>query len=277
MTNIARHTFKQDLKYGVNLKNLNIGANLQEKGINKEDIQKLDTNKDGILKGRELNGLFNYTDGFDKNGSGNSFATDQTGGVLYGALKKAKKEGPYYCKEILKAAENRDAKDSMGYAYANAPTSPYKELSGNRVPGTTRPAWLKNNWKCNQFVGDTLVQAGFEMPAWKMPNGTKHYVTAEQMPRFKNHFDRITDLNKMKPGDVFVLDRPATGEATAHTEIISKVHGNGEFSSVGAHEDGAYEENKTYLEDGAVYNPQKRGWDLPDGDTFYMLRPIKKD
>lgn len=274
---IGSYAFKQTLRYGVDLQKLNIGENLTQKGVNKADIEKLDTNKDGVIKGRELNSLFRYVDSFDQNGSGNSFATDQTGGVLYGALKEAKREGPYYGKAIAKAATDRAAADPEGYAFPNAPTSPRRDLSQNTVPGKTRPRWLKNQWKCNQFVGDALTQAGVEMPTYTMSNGTKHYVHAEKLPSFKNHFDRITDLKEMKPGDVFVFDRPETGLATAHTEVISKVHGPGKFSSIGAHKDGAYEENNSDMLDGASYNAQKRAWDLPSGATFYILRPNKRD
>ena len=110
-----------------------------------------------------------------------------------------------------------------------------------------------------------------------MKDGSKHYVHAERQPTFHKHFDRITDLNKMKPGDVFVVDRPERGLGTAHTEVISKVHAPGKFSSIGAHEFGAYEEDNSNMLDGATYNAKKRAWDLPSGDTFYILRPIKRE
>jgi len=277
MSNIGKATFLNNLKYGVDLKKLEIGEELTNKGVDKKEIEKLDTNKDGVIKGSELNGLFKHVDSFDLNGSSRSFATDQTGGILYGALKKARKEAPYYGAEISKAATKRADADSLGYAYDNAPTSPLKELSGNKKPGTTRPRWLKNNNKCNQFVGDALTQAGLEMPTFTMTDGSKHYVNAERLPNYKKHFDRITDPKQLKPGDVVVKDYPAVGESTAHTEVVTgSKPADGTIKTTGAHGDGAYEKDWSDLLDGAKYDPAKEGWKTPGGDMVYLLRPIKK-
>ena len=277
MSNITRSAFNNTLKHGVDLKKLEIGKELQDQGINKADIQKLDTNNDGFIKGNELNGLFNYTDGFDKNGSGRSFATDQTGGVLYGALKKARTPRPFYGQAIAKAAADRVKTDGDGYGFYNAPTSPLKELSGNRVPGQSRPSWLKDNNKCNQFVGDALTQAGVAMPTFTMSDGTKHYKNAERLPHDKKHFDRITDPKDLKPGDVFVVDYPGSGLSSAHTEVITGVNSkDGTILSTGAHSSGAYEEDKSDLLKDAKYNAAKQCWNAPGGDDIYLLRPIKK-
>ena len=274
MSNINKNSFKQNLRHGVELDKLKISPELQNKGVNKADIQKLDANKDGVIKGQELNDLFRYTDGFDLNGSSRSFATDQTGGVLYGALDKAKKAGPYYGAEIAKAATERAKADPSGYAYDNAPTSPLKTLSGNKKPGETRPRWLQNNNKCNQFVGDALTQAKMEMPTFTMTDGSKHYVNAERLPNYHNHFDRITDPKDLKPGDVVVRDYPRTGESTAHTEVVTGTE-NGSIKTTGAHGDGAYEKDWSDLLDGATYDPAKQGWKDSGGNMVYLLRPIK--
>jgi len=277
MSNIGKSTFLNKLKYGVDLKKLEIGEDLTNKGVDKKDIEKLDTNKDGVLNGAELKSLFKHVDSFDLNGSGRSFATDQTGGVLYGALKKATQEGPYHGVAISKAAKARAEADPSGYAYSNAPTSPLKELSGNKKPGTTRPRWLQNNNKCNQFVGDALTQAGMEMPTFTMTDGSKHYVNAERLPNYKKHFDLITDPKKLKEGDVVVKDYPATGESTAHTEVVTKSDpANDTIKTTGAHGSGAYEKDWSDLLDGAKYDPAKQGWKTSDGDMVYLLRPIKK-
>ena len=277
MSNISKSSFVNTLKYGVDLKKLDLDEGLTQKGVNKADIQKLDTNNDGIIKGRELHGLFKHVDGFDKNGSGSSFATDQTGGILYGALKKAKVEGPYHGKAISKAATERANNDASGYAYDNAPTSPLTTLSGNKKPGTTRPRWLKNNNKCNQFVGDALTDAKMEMPTFTMSDGSKHYVNAERLPNYNKHFDRITDVKDLKPGDVVVKDYPERGESTAHTEVVTAADAKKNLiKTTGAHSDGAYEKDWSDLLDGAKYDPAKRGWKTSDGDMVYLLRPIKK-
>lgn len=277
MSNIVKSSFLNSLKHGVDLKKLEINEDLKKQGVSKADIQKLDADNDGTLKGKELNDLFKYTDGFDKNGSSRSFAHDQTGGILYGALNKAKIAGPYHGEAIAKAATARAKADPEGYAYDNAPTSPLKDLSGNKKPGETRPRWLKNNNKCNQFVGDALTQAGMEMPTFTMKDGTKHYVNAERLPNYNKHFDLITDPKELKPGDVVVRDYPRTGESTAHTEVVTGTDAKtGTIKTTGAHGDGAYEKDWSDLLDDATFDPAKQGWKDSGGNMVYLLRPTKK-
>ena len=54
--------------------------------------------------------------------------------------------------DIAIAARRRASLDSQGYALANAPTSPYENLSVNRIPGVSLPRWLRGHYKCYQFV-----------------------------------------------------------------------------------------------------------------------------
>jgi hypothetical protein len=133
--------------------------------------------------------------------------------------------------------------------------------------------WLKNNNKCNQFVGDALTQAGMKMPTYKMTDGTEHYVNAERLPQFTKHFDRITDPAQIRPGDVFVYDYPSTGESTAHTEVITGYdHATGDFKTTGAHGDGAYEMNRPAWMKNMIYDATNKSWS--DGsNTLYILRP----
>src|SRR5689334_2576271 len=76
---------------------------------------------------------------------------------------------------VANAAISRAAGDSLGYAFSNAPLSVNPELSGNTRPGISRPGWLKNVNKCNQFVGDVLFEAGFRVPVNRMGDGSVHY------------------------------------------------------------------------------------------------------
>jgi hypothetical protein len=76
----------------------------------------------------------------------------------------------------------------------------------------SRPSWLKNESKCNQFAGDSLTQAGVQAPTVRMANGSLHYARAEKWPGREDLFDRITDPDKVKIGDVIVKDYPGTGE-----------------------------------------------------------------
>jgi hypothetical protein len=276
MPNISKSGFKSDFKHGIDLKSKGLDEGLKSAGVDKADVAKLDTNKDGVIKGGELSGAFSFVDGFDKNGSGSSFSNSGTAGALYGAFQGARKAGPYHGEAIKKAADDIVKKDADGYAYDASPTSQLKNLSGNKKPGTSRPGWLKNNNKCNIFVGNALTQAGVKMPTFTMSNGTEHYKNAERLPFDTKHFDRVTNFKDVKPGDVFVYDYPERGESTAHTEVITSSDGKGGLRSSGAHSDGAYDRDASSLWDGAKYDSEQRCWVKPDGDKIYLLRPTQK-
>lgn len=276
MSNITKSGFKQDFKHGIDLKSKDLEKGLEQAGVSKADVAKLDANQDGVLKGAELNSAFSYVDGFDKNGSGSSFSNSGTAGALYSAFQSGRKAGPYHGAAIKKAADNIVAKDAAGYAYDASPTSSLKNLSGNKTPGVTRPRWLKDNNKCNIFVGEALTQAGIKMPTFRMQDGTEHYKNAERLPFDTKHFDRVTDFKDVKPGDVFVYDYPSRGESTAHTEVITSSDGKGGLTASGAHGDGAYDRDVSQLWDGAAYNSSERCWTKPNGDKIYLLRPTQK-
>jgi hypothetical protein len=179
---------------------------------------------------------------------------------------------------VAKAAAGRVSADGPNYAWDKAPTSPYKNLSGNRVPGESRPSWLANNNKCNQFVGDALTAAGMKMPTFRMTDGTEHYMNAERLPHQAKHFDRITDPQQIRPGDVFVLDYPGSGESTAHTEVITgfdKATGN--MKTTGAHSDGAYEKDRGAWLQSFNYDSQRKCWTNSSGQDLYILRPKMLD
>lgn len=273
MPNVPKSQFTNALRHGVNLDSEPLKQALQGSPVGVDELKALDTNGDGKLLGAELGAAFRLVDRFDANGSGNSFADTGAAGQVYAALKAGKIEGPYFGESIKNAALDRVATDGPGYAWDAAPTSPYKNLSGNKVPGESRPSWLKNNNKCNQFVGDALTQAGLKMPTYKMTDGTEHYVNAERLPEYRGHFDRVTDPADIRPGDVFVLDYPGTGESTAHTEVVTSFDpATGTLRSAGAHSDGAYEKDQSQLLQGAQLNPGGGYWES-GGDKFYILRP----
>ncbi len=273
MTNITRSQFKQDLKNGVDLGSEKLQQKLVGTEVSLDQLKQLDTNGDGQLKGAELDRAFKVADDFDRNGSARSFKNEGTAGDIYAALQAGKLPGPYFGESIKKAALDRVASDGPGYAYDSAPTSPYANLSGNKTPGTSRPSWLKDNNKCNQFVGDALTQAGMKMPTFKMADGSEHYVNAERLPNYTNHFDRVTDANDIKPGDVFVNDYPSEGLSTAHTEVITSYDASsGKLMTAGAHHGGAYEQDSSHLLNGATFNKDGGYWE--NGSTkFYVLRP----
>lgn len=276
MSNVTRAQFQRTLQSGVDLASDKLQAGLQGTGVSTAQLRQLDANGDGVLKGAELQGAFKMVDDFDRNGSSHSFRDEGKAGQLFAALQAGKvpaQPGPYFGAAIQRAAQDRIAQDGPGYAYDAAPTSPYKNLSGNKVPGESRPGWLKNNNKCNQFVGDALTQAGMKMPTYRMTDGTEHYVNAERLPEYRQHFDRITDPKDIRPGDVFVVDYPGRGESTAHTEVIGSYNPEtGRLVGLGAHSDGAYEKDQSWLLQGATLNAAGGHFDQ-GSNKVYILRP----
>lgn len=302
-TTVSRNTFLANLQGGVDLNNTNLQNKLANAGLDLQTVKALDKDGDGQLKGTELQAAFKMVDDFDRNGRASSFKVTGQAGNLYGALMAGRNQcadntgnnagnaagnngtagnvqntttnpqasKPFYGDAIAKGAAQRVAKDGPNYAYDAAPTSPYKNLSGNKNPGVSRPSWLANNNKCNQFVGDALTQAGVKMPTYKMTDGTEHYMNAERLPHAKGFFDRVTDMKDVKVGDVIVIDYPGKGESTAHTEVVTGIN---PLRTTGAHSDGAYEMDRTNYMDGAQYNPANRNWQL-NGNDVYFLRPTQ--
>ncbi len=151
--------------------------------------------------------------------------------------------------QLSEHAIARAARYGREYAVKEAPRSPNPKLSGNHLPEQTAIRWLKDRYKCNQFVGDVLYSAGFEMPSYKMADGSEHYVNAEALKKFGRHFDPITSFTDLQAGDLIVLDRiNARGENGAHVEIVTRFDSEaGLLEMVGARRDGASIKNQTSL------------------------------
>lgn len=271
MSKITRQEFNKAFEHGIDLQDADLQAALKDAGIDGAALAKADRDGDGVIDGqRELRAAFNVVDDLDTDGNPNTFERQGQAATLFGALELGRKEAPYYGATIAQAAVDRAASDGPGYAYANAPTSPLAELSGNAIPGQTRPAWLQDNNKCNQFVGDALTQAGVKAPTVTMASGSLHYARAESWPSRNDLFDRITDPSQIRVGDVIVRDRPGAGTSTAHIEVVTSVS---PFKTTGAHQGGAAEETGNWLA-GTTYNAANRSF--TDGaDELYVLRPKK--
>jgi hypothetical protein len=273
MTTITRSTFRDTLDNGIDLNSPDLAGELDGTGVSIDDLHRADANGDGIISGPgELNRAFNLVDGVDHNGHASSFENAGAAGTVFAALSKAERPAPNYGGDIAEAAAARVASDGPNYADDRAPTSPLVGLSGNTHPGVSRPSWLTNESKCNQFAGDSLTQAGVQAPMVTMANGSLHYARAEKWPGREDLFDRITDPDAVKIGDVVVKDYPGTGEATAHVEIVTGVN---PFKSTGAHWNGASEKNVDLLA-GTTYDPANHSFDTAGGDQVYVLRPKKR-
>lgn len=277
MPSITRQQFLQSFAQGIDLKGPN-SAQIDPAAL--ERLRALDTNGDGLIRGQSaLQKAWQILDGFDDNGNADSINGSGSAASILAKLSPASSVAPSQVsastsERIAKAATDRAAADREGYAYPNAPTSPFRNLSGNKVPGESRPGWLQNNNKCNQFVGDALTQAGMKMPTYKMKDGTEHYVNAEKLPAQTKHFDRISDPSQIRPGDVFVLDYPGTGESTAHTEVITGFdEATGNMKTTGAHGDGAYERDRGAWLSEFSFDAQKKCWTNSAGHELFILRP----
>ena len=273
MATITRTDFLQTFRTGINLNAPNLAQNIDATALAR--LQALDTNGDGLVQGQtSLGQAWTILDSFDNNGRSASISSTSRGGDMLRALTPVGATPTVTPGERVKqAALDRAANDRDGYAYSNAPTSPLMNLSGNRTPGVSRPSWLMDNNKCNQFVGDALSRGGMRMPTFKMTDGSEHYVNAEKLPTFTNHFDRVTDPSQIRAGDIFVVDYPGTGASTAHTEVITGYDAaSGDFKTTGAHGDGAYEKDRPAWLQNMTYDPANRRWD-DGGNAVYILRP----
>jgi hypothetical protein len=274
MSKVDRNTFNASLAGGVNLRDGNLADGLQRAGVPLDAVRSADLDGDGVLKSpAELARAFQLVDGFDANGSGDSFERAGKAGAVFdafvGAVLPAGPAKGRFADKIVSAALDRAARHGPSYGKPNVPVSPNPLLTGNRQPGVTKLGWLQDHWKCNQFVGDALTQAGVQAPLYKMPDGSYHYAPAEKWPSFTNLFDRVTDPSKMQVGDLVVRDYPGSGDATAHIEIVTSVS---PFRSTGAHMDAAYEREGENWTSGGTLNPATRAFDV-GGDTVYVLRP----
>lgn len=268
---IDRDTFHAELSSGVALDHPTLAASPGATAL-----RRLDTNGDGHLTGRELSGAFNWVDRYDADGSGHTFREQGPAAQAFAALRAARLTPEALGEAVARAASERVRTHGADYALMAAPTSPHPGLSGNRAPEQTRLTWLVGYYKCNQFVGDVLTQAGLAFPTHRMPDGSQHYVAAEQVLRHPEHFTRLSSLAQARPGDVLVRDYARRGEEGAHLEVLTRVHPDGRgFTSAGAHELGA-SESDAYgrLLAQASFDAGRGCW-VVDGDCYFLLRPKK--
>jgi len=264
------------------LSRFSAGAALERMGRPAARLARFDTDQDGVLRRPELDRLFTDLDRRDQDGSRDSLRLSGRAARVCRLLRRGRLDRPHRGEAIAAAARDRLRRMGEEYGVAGAPTSPHPRLSHNRDPGVTRLGWLRGQWKCNQFVGDALTQAGLAMPVHRMPDGSVHYMQAEALPHQPRYFSRITALEQLRTGDLVVLDFPGRGAGTAHAEIFSEVrHRRGGIRSIGAHREGASEEpGWRSIGDwheglrAAAFDGEERRWEHP-GVTIYLLRPIR--
>lgn len=146
-----------------------------------------------------------------------------------------------------------------------------------------------NQPKCNVFAGDVLWSAGFEVPTYDMTTRDsrgrvgQHYKEAERWPKESAFFDKVTQLDDVRPGDLLIVDyagRQGSGGG-AHVEVITQVQGPGDvrFTSIGARGMGLREDG-FHARKLLAAEQQGDHWSLAgDGKQLaadlYVLRPSR--
>ncbi len=246
------------------------------------DLAQFDSDRNGVLQGAELRPLFHGVDHFDRDGSPHSIKLSGRVGEIFRGLCRGRVDLLNRGPAISDAAQMRLKTMTRDYGLDGTPTSPHPRLSHNRHPGITRLSWLRGQWKCTQFVGDVLTQAGVSMPVHRMKDGSVHYMQAEALPHQRRFFHRVASLEQLKAGDIVVVDWAERGTGTAHTEVFSEVQmRRGGIRSIGAHATGVTEEqgwrpigdwHDTLRQ--ATFEEHTSSWTV-NQYTIYLLRPTR--
>jgi hypothetical protein len=167
--------------------------------------------------------------------------------------------------------------NSNEYTIQAAPTSSNPLISENNQPGTSKLQWLRGKNKCNIFIGEALTTAGYAAPMYKMADGSYHYVNAENLIKYRNHFQIIQNKKDIRPGDVMVIDyKLAQSENGAHAEVVTDCDPTANFlQTAGAHKDGAYIKNNSDILKKVGNNLSTSNFLLNICANVYFLRPTK--
>jgi len=184
----------------------------------------------------------------------------------------------------ISATEGRQLAASARQMLADEPSpgagkSPWS-LTGTatcRNPEITSPRYAADGaWKCNVFVGEAFNRAGLSFPL----SSAGHYATANSLAARSASFQRVANLNDVRPGDLVSINR--RGES-GHVEIVTDVARDAAgqvrtITSLGAHEQGLAEGTTTAAS--LVQLAARAGGQMGsngvtiDGETFHVLRPM---
>ena len=145
-----------------------------------------------------------------------------------------------------------------------------------RNPEIASPRYAgSREWKCNVFVGEAFHRAGLPFPL----SSAGHYATANSLANRPDAFQRVANLNDVRPGDLLSINRRGD---SGHVEIVTGVAraADGQvrtITSVAAHEDGLAERTTTgaslvQAASKAAGQIGSKGVTI-DGETFHVLRP----
>jgi hypothetical protein len=198
--------------------------------------------------------------------------------VVYGAVERAA-----IAPAPISAAAGRRLAASARQMLAEEPPaaagkSPWS-LTGTvtcRNSEITSRRYGEGVWKCNIFVGEAFNRSGLSFPL----SSVGHYASANSLAAQSASFQRVANLNDVRPGDLVSINR--RGES-GHVEIVTDVarDANGQvraITSLGAHEEGLAEgtttaESLVQLAAKADGKIGSSGVTI-DGETFHLLRPM---
>lgn len=167
------------------------------------------------------------------------------------------------------AEERPSAAAKSPWSLTGTATCRNPELASSRYAGG-------GVWKCNVFVGEAFNRAGLPFPL----SSAGHYATANSLASRADSFQRIANLNDVRPGDLVTINR--RGES-GHVEIVTNVARDADgqvrtITSLGAHEEGLAEGTTTaaslvQVASEAAGRIGSKGVTI-DGETFHVLRPM---
>src|SRR3954451_2877451 len=155
------------------------------------------------------------------------------------------------------------------WSLAGAATCRNSEIASPRYAGG-------GVWKCNVFVGEAFNRAGLPFPL----SAAGHYATANSLASRSDSFQRVANLNDVRPGDLVSVNRRGD---SGHVEIVTDVGRDADgqvrtITSLAAHEDGLAEGTTTGAS--LVQVASEAGGQIGskgvtiDGETFRVLRPM---
>lgn len=248
MSKIDRSTFHQITGSGVELDNAGLRRAAKQAGVAREDLAALDRDGDGVLRGDEIDDLYDVIAGLDYEDDvvevapfddpevvrvrgGVDLGRNHDGmlgadTVFYHGVADAIAD-PGERRIAVARAIAMDPRLAQGFQGRSEDGVDNTMLTHNpmhrgerRDDGLIRTNF-KDAYRCNLFVGDVLWRSGGRPPEVHGP-GWVHYDLAERWPKSRA-FDKIADLSDARPGDMLVIDAPSTGSGGGHLEIITEV------------------------------------------------------
>jgi hypothetical protein len=138
----------------------------------------------------------------------------------------------------VRALPNRGSFRSLGIGLdTDAPLAP-PQLPARRG-GSFFLAPAPGSDKCNQFVGDTLAEAGKTRPEIKDKDGNTRMPSAHEMADPNVHIPGLSDtkpLSEAQPGDVIAQEH---GDTYGHSGIVA-TGSDGNLATVSANATGSY-------------------------------------